>query len=106
MDYIVDNEIDLVMVTETWLSDSDNIWMEVSDLNKYGYAAKVKNRQNRRGGGVMIIHRDIYQVKFARHCVFRTFELGEFRIAVKNTRVCVICVYRPPYSSQTKIPVP
>ena len=40
MDYIVDNEIDLVMVTETWLSDSDNIWLEVSDLNKYGYAAR------------------------------------------------------------------
>ena len=50
MDYIIENRIEACIVTETLLSDGDDIWISTSDFTKHNYNITVSNRQNRRGG--------------------------------------------------------
>ena len=33
MDYLLDSKVDIAVLTETWLSDNDAIWLKASDLN-------------------------------------------------------------------------
>ena len=37
MDYLLDSKVDIAVLTETWLSDDDAIWLKVSDLNQHWY---------------------------------------------------------------------
>ena len=57
MDYIIENRIEACIVTETWLSDGDDIWISSSDFTKNNYNIAVSNRQNRRGGGLALIYK-------------------------------------------------
>ena len=57
MDYIIENRIEACIVTETWLSDGDDIWISTSDFTKHNYNIAVSNRQNRRGGGLALIYK-------------------------------------------------
>ena len=44
MDYLLDNKVDIAILTETWLSDNDEIWLNASDLNQHGYKTINQNR--------------------------------------------------------------
>ena len=44
MDYLLDNKVDIAILTETWLSDNDEIWLNTSDLNQHGYKTINQNR--------------------------------------------------------------
>ena len=39
---------DLAVITETWLTENDQIWIYVSELSKYGYKILTKNRTGKR----------------------------------------------------------
>ena len=44
MDYNIENRIEVCIVTETWLSDGDDIWISTSDFTKHNYNITVSNR--------------------------------------------------------------
>ena len=44
MDCIIDNRIEACIVTETWLSDKDDIWISTSDFTKHTYNITVSER--------------------------------------------------------------
>ena len=46
MDYLLDSKVDVAILTETWLSDNDEIWLKASDLNQHGYKHYIKIDQN------------------------------------------------------------
>ena len=48
---------DLAVITETWLTENDQIWIDASELSKYGYKILTKNRIGKRGGGIALIFR-------------------------------------------------
>ena len=55
LDNLVENKTDICIVTETWLTEDDKVWLDCSDLSKNGYHIHSANRRNRRGGGLAII---------------------------------------------------
>ena len=65
MELISDYKLDLIVATETWLTDSqtENIWLEGTCLNKEQLRMLVNNRVRRRGGGIALIYRKEYSVK-------------------------------------------
>ena len=57
-DYIVDNDLDVFAITESWLSDDSNKHKKtIGHLTLPGYDLFHVPRPNRRGGGVAVIHK-------------------------------------------------
>ena len=55
---IAANNIDITLITETWLNDTpqDTAWLHQSDLLQAGYAISTHNRPTR-GGGVALLYK-------------------------------------------------
>ena len=49
MDCIRNFGWDMAVITETWLTDNDEIWIDASELIKYGYKILTKNKIERKG---------------------------------------------------------
>ena len=56
MEYLMDKQVDLAILTETWLCEEDETWVNASECNKNGYKLYIVNRRNRRGGGIGLIY--------------------------------------------------
>ena len=74
MDKTIHHNIDLCVLTETWLLDIDDIWVQSSDLCKYGYESSMVNRQDRDGGGIALVCRLDMKPKLSRGGCRRSFE--------------------------------
>ena len=61
---INDHKIDITIVTETWLQDTDEdtIWVDESQFNKDGLQIDTCNQQNKKGGGIAIITSSSFKI--------------------------------------------
>ena len=69
-EYIDDHGIDIVALTETWLSDGE----VVDDLTYGGYNLVHLPRKNRRGGSVGLLFRSTFQLLSHKSMTTGTFE--------------------------------
>ena len=62
---LVHHDVDISILTETWLSknDSDTTWLQYTVLNKVPYQMLTSNRTGRKGGGVALIVKSHLRVK-------------------------------------------
>ena len=53
---LIHHDVDICVLTETWLSDSDldRTWLQYTVLNKVPYQMFTSNRTGRKGGGVAL----------------------------------------------------
>ena len=56
--HICDNEIDLCILTETWLSNkqNDNTWKTCTPLNNDPFRISNSNRMGQSGGGLALVY--------------------------------------------------
>ena len=100
-DFVTDHNIDLMVLTETWLKGDDRDNVILAELQPPGYTIKHKARQGR-GGGVAIMHPSTLSVTRAEHSVssppqYASFEELQCLVhTVPAVRLAVI--YRPPPS--------
>ena len=96
-DYIDDHGIDIVALTETWLSDGE----VVTDLTNGGHNLVHLPRKNRRGGGVGLLYRSTFQLLSHKPMTTGTFECITVTLRCQRTKVNIqlLVVYRPPSSS-------
>ena len=98
IDHVVENDIGLYTVTETWLNDADSV--SISELSVAGYFFKNFSRQSQnRGGGTGILFRDSVNVSLVDGRENKSFEYSEWIVKVHDRSMRHIIVYRPPYSS-------
>ena len=94
--------LDIIAISETWLSISDNI----AEFQLEGYKLANMNRENRRGGGVCfyisntLSFKEIPRLSFAKEDNFECLTIEVDRTNSKN--MIVTCVYRTPGSSMDK----
>ena len=84
-DYVVDNKIDILAITETWLKSDDECYFTIRDICPQDYVfnhikknLKIKKLQTR---------------------TFRSFELMEVLLHTSSLTMRIVVVYRPPPSS-------
>ena len=96
---VVDKKFDILIITETWLSNSDQ--SIIGELIPNGYAFRHKFRENRKGGGICVICRNsIKLVMIERDTT--SFESLEFTAIIDNhTSFHILGLYRPPDSNKT-----
>ena len=94
-DFILDQGLDLLAVTETWLSGDITDNPIISALLPAGFSILQNPRQSR-GGGTAVIYRDSVQVQQCSNIVaYESFELLECTfISTVLVRLCII--YRAP----------
>ena len=95
-----ENNTDIAVLTETWLWDSlaDKAWLQGYELNNNGYHIDTVNRNNRKGGGIAIVHKESIKVKVVCKGDKGSFEYGIWKASMKSVTVTVIAIYRPPRS--------
>ena len=103
MDYIIENRIDMCIITETCLSDGDDIWISTSDFSKHNYSITVANRQNRRGGGLALIYKTTQKFTSSKKGTARSFEYVIWKLTVQSTSIIIIALYHPLYSEKNPI---
>ena len=89
-DFIVDHKVDLVAITEDWLTANDSAVR--AELCPDGYCIVDHPRLDRRGGGIGLIYRD-------------SFEFSEWIVRSSSHNIRLVIVYRPPYSEEHRVPV-
>ncbi len=55
--YLLSADIDICVITGTWLKDSDQVWAEATDLQKDGYRMEMINHPTH-GGGLAIVYKE------------------------------------------------
>ena len=99
--YICDNKIDLCILTETWLRDSDidKVWISCTSLNNGYLRMDTSHRIGQQGGGLALVSSNMLNVKKVNEENKRTFQFAIWKVSCKEYTTIIIGVYHPPYST-------
>ncbi len=97
IDDIIDNDIDLFIITETWLAEDDPV--VIGELLPPGYSFMSFPRKSDEHGGLGIIHKTQIGLQIFPTNV-NTVYFEHASVLVKNTGLRIIPIYRPPPSQE------
>ena len=100
LEYLTNNKINIALVTETWLSTSDTIWMSGNCLTQSGFSLDAINRVNRQGGGIALITTSNIKPTSLPLKETKCFEYGAWKIKYKSHDMVLLGIYHPPPSQK------
>ena len=91
---LVDNDIDIAFITETWMTSSNNLTSGL--LRESGYNMFHSFRSDRRGGGVAILTKTSFLTKSGKTFKYQTFEIVVQSVKLFNQAqsINLVTVYR------------
>ena len=97
-DFIVNNDVDVLCITETWLLPSGDE-AKCSDLSPPGYRTLSFPRRSR-GGGIAFVVADLFVPFLSVITDFSfphsSFELSQLTFSLPQCSLHIFCLYRPP----------
>ena len=97
--------LDFLVISETWLREEDAHWVATSSLDTEGYRIQTINRQGKQGGGVALLHKDRYQVARDHNAPqLNLLEYGLWSTRVRNRILTIVGLYHPPPGSTRNTP--
>ena len=100
-----DNNIDIGLITETWLKNmlEDEAWVNQLALQQNSYKTLLHNRPSDHcGGGLTLIHKNHIPIKELKKGNTLTIEYGVWKATVCNKMIHLMGIYHPPPSSTNK----
>ena len=95
VEFVTDNDLDILAMTETWLKPEHDIAR--GDMTHAGYTLYEEPRpEEKRGGGVAVLCKASIKVKKAKRFKANTFESMNALITSGTKSVRLVVVYRPP----------
>ena len=101
--YILEEELDITVLIETWLKDGDNAMTK--DLAPDGFSIYSVNKKLKTGAVVAVIYRDALLFKPSDHKHFESFEYILSSISYNTKRLTLLVVYMPPITNSCPIGV-
>ena len=97
--------LDFLVISETWLGEEDIHWLATSSLDNGDYRIQTINRQGRQGGEVTLLRKDRYQVTTD----YNAFQLDLLEYSIWSTRIrnktlTIVGIYHPPLGSTRNTP--
>lgn len=106
VDYVVDNSLDIVALTETWLGPAGTDCKTEGDLCPPGFRLLLSSRSQGRGGGVALLFKSSLKYKCAtQDNIPKSFEFLEVTLYTQGCPTQLIVIYRPPPSAKNKLTV-
>ena len=102
---LTDNNIDIGLITETWLKDmqEDEAWVNQSALQQNSYKTWLHNRPcDHPGGGLALVHKNHVPIKELRKGNTLTIEYGVWKATICNKTIHLMGIYHPPPCSTIK----
>ncbi|KAJ8047785.1 hypothetical protein HOLleu_06878 [Holothuria leucospilota] len=93
VDFVLDNDFDIVAITETWLKHGDDVI--IGDITPAGYTFKHVTRPTKFGGGVGILFRTSLSVKIKDVEPYVSFESMHVRLTSNSRSQDIVLIYRP-----------
>ena len=91
-----DSNADLAVLTETWLTDADDIWVQGSELHRCNYRIDECHRKDREGGGLALVTKQNSKVKREEDRITAEIEYARWKVTSANSFLNIFGVYRPP----------
>ena len=103
-DYACKNDIDILCMTETWLTDNDASL--ISAIVPHGYKFQHLPRNDRRGGGVGVLFKASFHLALSKPWPAESFECLEVMLRGSSVAAAlrIFVVYRPPSSGRKSKP--
>nr|XP_054773056.1 uncharacterized protein LOC129281089 [Lytechinus pictus] len=105
-DMILENDLDVLILTESWLRGDDNDHHIIADLKSTlpDYDILQEPRKTGRGGGICVIYRSSIKVVKNTCHRFDSFESLDMTVRTSSASVVrIYAIYRPPPSPQNKL---
>ena len=96
MELVLREDLDFIVITETWLKHDDDLWLHTQGLSDLGYCCDSVQRLDRRGGGLLLMYKKSLAVKRIQGYKFRFSEHALWNISVANMQINCLAVYHPP----------
>ena len=94
IDYVLDNDIDICCITETWLNRDDSVTVAALQIN--GYKFHQEPRKDRRGGGLgFLVKENIAFQVLPLPPDITMFECLNAKLTIENKIFTIVLVYRP-----------
>ena len=100
---ITDYALDFIVLTETWLNNNHDNWKNTTILNRDNLKLSTVDCRTGKGGGLALIHKAQYPVKFISSGYKASFEFATWELRVKNNTIIIHGIYHPPYSTTNRI---
>ena len=103
-DYIMQMNVDLVFLCETWLRLVGDE-ADCAALTRPGFCLKSPPRQSGTSGGLAVLYRTSLTttLQFLLEILFTAFEICEVRLSYDGHTAEFLSVYRPPPSLQSNL---
>ena len=95
--------LDVLLCTETWITNKDEDWLACSVLNNGKYKMENIPRSERRGGGIAIMAQRRYCVMRIRTNKHKYFENVLWKVTGKNISLFILGIYHAPSSKNVSI---
>ena len=93
-DFVIDNDLDLVAISETWLKPGDDLI--TAELTPSGFSFQHIPRENKAGGGVGLLYKSSMSVSIKTDVKkYKSFESIHAEVTVNSKSVRLGNVYRP-----------
>lgn len=98
--HLFDNNIDVCVITETWMenNDRDNIWLASQVIQDFGFKMELNNR-HRKGGGIALIYKNKYQLLKSKTHNGSTFQSTCWSLKIGTMNISILGIYHPPFGS-------
>ena len=105
VEYFLSNNISMAIITESWLqnNEEDASRLSTSEFCTGLFSAVPSNRQDRKGGGILFVHKKSYKVNLVDEVFTHSFQATKFKIQIDNCNVTLISIYHPPYSKANPV---
>ena len=98
--FIIDSNIDIIALSETWLSPEPAL-STLNSLTPTNFSLIHAPRHGKTGGGLAFIYRSSYKVSKLPISEFTSFESLAVRITLASSSLTILNIYRPPSTSKT-----
>ncbi len=104
-EFVIDNQLDVLAITETWLTGGDRDNQLLADLNRtlpndvFHHTPRLCGR----AGGVAVLVRKGLHITFNDTCAFDSFEHMDFNFSSASASVRLIIIYRPPPNKKNNL---
>lgn len=95
-DYVVEHDIDVLALTETWLQPDNTDDLVIKELCPTGYSFLHAPRSTGRGGGVGVLFKDSLKMKKIDKQKFHSFENIQLNLHSSTSSTVILVIYRPP----------